>query len=73
MCTEGWGGIEQMELVWVKEIREKGKSRICPYNPGKIGSTINTQWVVMGACTAVKGTVSTCGFCPLLWCIVARV
>lgn len=49
MCTEGWGGIEQMELVWVKEIREKGKSRICPYNPGKIGSTINTQWVVMGA------------------------
>lgn len=48
MCTEGWGGIEQMELVWVKEIREKGKSRICPYNPGKIGSTLTHSGLSWG-------------------------
>lgn len=40
MCPEGWGGIEQMELVWIKDIRARGKSPICPYNLGKQGAPL---------------------------------
>lgn len=70
MCTEGWGGIEQMELVWAKKLERENHE--FAHTIWERGSTANTQWVVMGVCTGAEDTVSTCGFCPLLWCIVAR-
>lgn len=49
MCTEGWGGIEQMELVWsTKGNPGKGKITNLPIQSGKEGAPLTHSGLSWG-------------------------
>lgn len=57
MCTEGWGGIEQMELVWVKETGKSGKLRNLPIQSGKRGAPLTHSGLSWGLAQEQRRTL----------------